>query len=710
MGRDYDFREPTPRREQTARSEDFNRELPESQPRETTDDADARANFCSIQGDFIHRHHNEPRVQLNVPKEETFPYSTEIHWCNKVHSHWSWPVARETYRWLSECRFDQKLVRFVERFHEVHVVERETSQRICVVREEMDKRSNDYQTRSRLARSMDENLWSRPESRKQERKNEKPKLDNARSLRGISLLILITKITKTLWKMRGEIWKDLWQQPCRAKGKLGLAPRRWLPTRKLHPKRCPKWFVVEKWNVMNLQGNEWNLLHSQNMKIALQAKVSLRWPITIGFTSSFLCFKLWKCRMLSQRWTRNGRSTKPFQPGSWPKLRTEWRLFSKHEETKKESTLLHWWTSVISKKRGVRTEISEVERQSRAPWWDCKRRLWILRRLTERGSSASQMTAAQVRRSLQDYLSVMDKQLMPFQHTLRPKWRTLPAYSKFLSQNVQTYGYVFHDKWPKSWSDIEDPVVPLERNLYGHPSGRIGTGKTTRGSSVGTWMGKSTELRMSFCSSKNKDYSYRYTWMTLKWLGSNRTWVPCGRNYWKTLTLTDQLHFSITKMGDALKSKCNPNAIIIEEFSEMFESLICAGATFQLPGWEKAHAKTVAWSYDMEEHAQKKCVERCCELANKKTKQQYKVSSPGLHDHHVKKEELESVGELSNVCPHFVLTCLCWTRMGRPGILWSVNKLARSVTKRTRTCDRRLARLISYIHHRSDYRLNCHCG
>ena len=25
------------------------------------------------------------------------------------------------------------------------------------------------------------------------------------------------------------------------------------------------------------------------------------------------------------------------------------------------------------------------------------------------------------------------------------------------------------DKWPKSWSSMEDPVVPLERNLYGHP-------------------------------------------------------------------------------------------------------------------------------------------------------------------------------------------------------------------------------------------------
>ena len=40
---------------------------------------------------------------------------------------------------------------------------------------------------------------------------------------------------------------------------------------------------------------------------------------------------------------------------------------------------------------------------------------------------------------------------------------------KIQSQNVQKLGYVYHDtKWPKSLSSMEDPVVPLERNLYGH--------------------------------------------------------------------------------------------------------------------------------------------------------------------------------------------------------------------------------------------------
>ena len=39
-----------------------------------------------------------------------------------------------------------------------------------------------------------------------------------------------------------------------------------------------------------------------------------------------------------------------------------------------------------------------------------------------------------------------------------------------------------------------------------------------------------------------------------------------------------------------------------------------------------------------------------------------------------------------------------------------MNKLARSVTKWTQACDRRLARSISYIHHTRDYRHYCHVG
>ena len=118
------------------------------------------------------------------------------------------------------------------------------------------------------------------------------------------------------------------------------------------------------------------------------------------------------------------------------------------------------------------------------------------------------------------------------------------------------------------------------------------------------------------------------------------------------------------------KQKCLNNAPLLE----------------QLKSYQKPHAKTVAWSCDMEGHA-RKCVERYCELENKE-EQLCIVSSPCLGDHQCKQEELESVGD----------------------ILWSVNKFARAVTKWTQACDRRLARLISHVHHTSDYRQYCHVG
>ena len=49
-------------------------------------------------------------------------------------------------------------------------------------------------------------------------------------------------------------------------------------------------------------------------------------------------------------------------------------------------------------------------------------------------------------------------------------------------------------------------------------------------------------------------------------------------------------------------------------------------------------------------------------------------------------------------------------RIGRPDILWSVNKLARSITKWTKACHKQLSRLISYIHHTCEYKHYCHVG
>ena len=136
--------------------------------------------------------------------------------------------------------------------------------------------------------------------------------------------------------------------------------------------------------------------------------------------------------------------------------------------------------------------------------------------------------------------------------------------------------------------------------------------------------------------------------------------------------------------------KCEISKDIVDNYRTMFESRISAGATEKLPCSENLSISS--WSCDMEGHA-KKCVERYCELANKTTQQLYKVSTPCIDDHHFKEEEMKSVGELSKVCSQIVLKCLYMARIGRPDILWSVNKLARSMTKWTKACDKRLNRL-----------------
>ena len=86
------------------------------------------------------------------------------------------------------------------------------------------------------------------------------------------------------------------------------------------------------------------------------------------------------------------------------------------------------------------------------------------------------------------------------------------------------------------------------------------------------------------------------------------------------------------------------------------------------------------------------------------------VASRGRSSPHSEEEESGSVGELSTVCSHTVLKYFFLARIGRTDFFWSVNKLARAVTKWTKTCGKRLARLISYIHHTCEYRQYCYVG
>ena len=91
--------------------------------------------------------------------------------------------------------------------------------------------------------------------------------------------------------------------------------------------------------------------------------------------------------------------------------------------------------------------------------------------------------------------------------------------------------------------------------------------------------------------------------------------------------------------------ECQTNKHIVDNCRNLFESTISAGATEMTFYSEKLGANISSWSYALEGHA-KKCVERYCELAKKKTTQQFFTNRNTMHDDHpFKEEEMRSVGE-----------------------------------------------------------------
>ena len=302
-----------------------------------------------------------------------------------------------------------------------------------------------------------------------------------------------------------------------------------------------------------------------------------------------------------------------------------------------------------------------------------------------------------------DCQRAQDKQLIQYLFTPRSKWKMHHHCSKIpKSECPDIWIRLPKHKLPESWSSMEDPVVPREQHLYGHPLARLlWERQFEKVLSEHEWE-KVPNWERLFVNREKRLFLSVYGWKETKhWLHVENTHER--RWFGRTGIIPGPCSFGLhwTRMSKQAK--------ILWTIRNMFESRISAGSTEKLPSSEHSEADISSWSYDMEGHA-KKCEERYCELANKTTQQLYKISTPCFDDHQLKEEEMGFVGELWKICPQIVLKCLYLARIGRPDILWSVNKLARAITKWTRACDKWLARLISNIHHTCDAKQFFHVG
>ena len=69
-------------------------------------------------------------------------------------------------------------------------------------------------------------------------------------------------------------------------------------------------------------------------------------------------------------------------------------------------------------------------------------------------------------------------------------------------------------KWPKSWSSMEDPVVPLERNLYGHLLAGVLWERQFEKSSAGKRLEEKFQIGNADSLTEKKDSSCLCMWTT----------------------------------------------------------------------------------------------------------------------------------------------------------------------------------------------------
>ena len=110
-----------------------------------------------MSGNFIYRHHIQPRVKLYSPREESFPIPLKYIDVSSTTQNEFGCQAGEAHRRLLKYRWVTRLVRSLDRFHPIFSTRRKTSRRIHVVRGEINEKTAYIQARSSMARAMEVN-------------------------------------------------------------------------------------------------------------------------------------------------------------------------------------------------------------------------------------------------------------------------------------------------------------------------------------------------------------------------------------------------------------------------------------------------------------------------------------------------------------------------------------------------------------------------
>ena len=318
----------------------------------------------------------------------------------------------------------------------------------------------------------------------------------------------------------------------------------------------------------------------------------------------------------------NEKNREKYQHGIWRMSETRMRWSMKQGIKAEKFILRHWWISVISRIRSWNLNFKNTEVESHSKMADHSGSYEVF---SEQESSAFQKTAR---------LPGCAGQATLF----------IPAYTiviqKNQSRNVQIFGYVHRSTNGQNHGPAwkirlfllnEICTVTLWQDYFGKGNSRkfflkYGWEKVPNWEClfVNREKGVFLSVYVDVITLAGKKQNINPTWKTLM----------------KDVDLGEPSFFDHVYLG-CTQRECQISKGIVANYRDMFESRISAGAKAKLPtrASGKPDSETISsWSYEMEAHAKKKCVERFCELANKTKQQLYKVAAPCMDDHQFKKK------------------------------------------------------------------------
>ena len=305
---------------------------------------------------------------------------------------------------------------------------------------------------------------------------------------------------------------------------------------------------------MNPRDCVWKELRREFMRTILQGKVYC--TITIWYTNLFPCLKQ-RTYQQQKQWTKNGKNLK-ISAWKLAKVRNKSEVIEEARNKGVKVLFVSLMDIIHLKNADLEKKHQKYKGRVVLPGDIVKDDSGFYAVFTEQESSASQMTAAKVMDIISRLPGCAGKAA-----------DALPAYTQVKMEDAHKLLKIPKSecpdicirlprhKWLKSWSSMEAPVVPLERNLYGHPlAGLLWERKNEKVLLEHGW--KKFLIGNAYSHTDRKDHSCLCTWMTSNWLARKKISIRCGKYSTKKSIQETQHHSLIISTWSALKDDVKP--------------------------------------------------------------------------------------------------------------------------------------------------------